>query len=216
MREKLDLEGRKFGRWSALSCVNPHAGRGLFRCQCDCGTVRVVRSGSLTSGQTQSCGCFRAEKKRLNLKGRKFGCLTVLSFAGTRSMRTLWRCSCDCGRRLTVRGGDLTEGKSTSCGCSRIVHGQLNTPEYSVWRGMKARCRNSRRPGYKYYGGRGIRVCARWRRSFISFLADMGRRPKGRSIDRKNNNGDYTPRNCRWATPEEQRNNQRRRQRRPA
>lgn len=90
-----------------------------------------------------------------------------------------------------------------------VVHGGRYTREYNSWHSMKARCYRPSHPMYEYYGARGIRVCKRWYRSFENFLADMGPRPEGTSIDRIDNDGHYTPSNCRWATPTDQRANRR-------
>lgn len=87
---------------------------------------------------------------------------------------------------------------------SRRMHGMSRSSEYNIWRGMIARCKNEKNPAFKYYGARGIKVCRAWVESFDVFYADMGSRPDGRSIDRINNDGDYEPGNCRWATPAEQ------------
>ena len=93
-------------------------------------------------------------------------------------------------------------------GESTTTHGLSKHPLYLTWKGMRNRCNNPRTPRYSDYGGRGIKVCKRWDK-FENFLADMGEKPPGMSLDRKNNNGNYTPRNCRWATPAEQRKNSR-------
>lgn len=142
-----------------------------------------------------------------------------------------WMCLCDCGGNKVVRGTALRAGYVRSCGClqpetasllgkSRTTHGcsgrnmTLN-PEYYVWKAMKGRCSNPTARHYPDYGGRGIRVCEEWDKSFQAFFDDMGPRPnKHYSLDRKNNDGNYEPSNCRWATPKEQANN--RRQRRDA
>src|SRR5213082_3577695 len=87
-------------------------------------------------------------------------------------------------------------------------HGMTGTKTYNAWNGMLSRCTNSRNLRWKDYGGRGIKVCKRWRK-FRNFLADMGEAPKGLSLERKNNDGDYKPSNCKWATPKEQMNNTR-------
>ncbi|HEV8573869.1 MAG TPA: hypothetical protein VGR43_04090 [Dehalococcoidia bacterium] len=111
----------------------------------------------------------------------------------------------------------LVRGETTSCGCFQIeharqfftTHGGRGKPEYDIWQGMLNRCRNPKVISYKYYGARGIKVCERWN-DFANFYSDMGQRPsETHSVDRIDPNGDYEPGNCRWATPQEQRVNQR-------
>lgn len=124
-----------------------------------------------------------------------------------------WRVRCLCGSIKSVAGGSLRSGNSMSCGClmrertsaATKTHGMSGSPEHRAWCAMKTRCYNSNEPTWRRYGARGIKVCRRWLRSFDNFYADMGPRPTVRhSVDRINNDGHYTPRNCRWATPEQQ------------
>jgi len=151
--------------------------------------------------------------------GDRFGRLVVerLNHVDTRFNR-FWVCACDCGKSAVVYQGNLRNGHTRSCGClqqdimraMQTIHGGRQTPEYRTWRHMAQRCENPNTRGFKNYGGRGITVCVRWRRSFANFLADMGPRPSPfHSIDRINNDGNYTPKNCRWATKSQQRRNQR-------
>jgi hypothetical protein len=121
-----------------------------------------------------------------------------------------WLCQCECGNTNTVQGGTLLNGRTLSCGClqreTATTHGMEHTLTYTVWAQMKARCLNSKHKSYERYGARGIEVCDRWLK-FENFYADMGEKPRGRSLDRVDNNGNYEPLNCRWASNLEQNNN---------
>lgn len=168
--------------------------------------------------------------------GQHFNQLTVLERAGTAvNGQPRWRCRCACGGETVLRADLIRGGQVKSCGClprsdgwkararlrvSAIQarhpngltrrHGESYSGTYKSWCAMKRRCSSPRANGWKDYGGRGIEVCARWRDSFEAFLADMGPRPAGTSIDRfPNRDGHYEPGNCRWATPTEQQHNRR-------
>ena len=157
---------------------------------------------------------------RLDITGQRYGRLTAVQDVGRTKYGTrLWECRCDCGATTQVQVGTLRYGNTTSCGCLRRDVGGANTkshghatkglsPTYRCFNGMKARCNNPKNRSYKDYGGRGITVCARWS-NFVNFLADMGEKPAGKTLDRKNVNGNYEPDNCRWATPKEQALNRR-------
>lgn len=151
-----------------------------------------------------------------DLKGKRFGKLLVLERAGRHGHHACWKVRCDCGTVKLVAASWL-KSHTKSCGClkkererAQRKHGNATSGEkratitYQSWQAMKSRCEYPKNISFEYYGGRGIQVCKRWRDNYVAFLEDMGERPKGKTLDRVNPNGDYEPANCRWATPVEQ------------
>jgi hypothetical protein len=159
-----------------------------------------------------------ANPKFHNVTGQKFNRLTAIEYVGRDEQgATLWRCRCECGSITIARTSQLKNNGKKSCGClnteqirlTRRTHGHRHTSVYNIWRNMIQRCKPSSADRFKYYAGRGIRVCKRWR-TFENFLADMDGMPTPQhSIERINNDGDYEPSNCRWATATEQGSNKR-------
>lgn len=167
----------------------------------------------------------------IDLTGLVFGRLTILRFVESRHdgggiARRIYAVRCECGTEKELPGDHMKSGRVISCGCAnreivtamRTKHGHAQRPgkrrdtsEYRSWRAMNERCSNPKSIGYVNYGGRGITVCQAWRESFQSFLADMGLKPTPQhTIDRINNDGNYEPGNCQWATRSQQNSNKRR------
>lgn len=156
--------------------------------------------------------------KPIDIAGQRFGRLTVSEMTDQRMHKNvMWRCTCDCGNTVVVGARDLRTGHTRSCGCLKLEmlktrvtrHGAAGTRLYMIWQEMLARCYRAESPSFKFYGARGISVCDEWRTSFESFAADMGDPPFGCSLERKNNDMNYSKDNCQWATHTEQMNNRR-------
>lgn len=230
-----DLVGMVFGRLT-VEGEGPLQGKARrWRCVCECGNKRLVQTSSLRSGGAQSCGCLRSEltkarraaapRKVHDVTGLRSGLLVPLR----RVSPTHWLCKCDCGNEKEIRELSIRFCQVLSCGCIKAevartngrkvqTHGHavtdysMRSAEYKTWCSMKSRCYNPNFPNYSDYGGRGITVCARWRKSFEAFFKDMGPRPLGGvryTIERKDNSKGYTPANCVWATYHTQARNRR-------
>lgn len=152
------------------------------------------------------------------IAGNKYNKLTAIKPTQRRTKKgdVYWLFKCECGREKEIVASKVKVGKTKSCGCLVLKHGNARrttgeTSEYKVFKFMHQRCYNKKHDHYSYYGGRGITVCERWsgKNGFINFLEDMGKRPKGKSLDRINNHRGYSPDNCRWADHSQQMKNMR-------
>jgi len=167
----------------------------------------------------KSCGCLHRDVVTNDIVGRRFDRLTVLAREGSANGGVpLWRCLCDCGNEVVVRGGHLRSGNTKSCGCRRVEaarttngkHGMAHTLAYKRWESIKQRTSNPNNPSYRNYGARGITMCPEWADSFDAFYAATGDPPfDGASLDRVDNDGNYEPGNVRWTDASTQMKNRR-------
>lgn len=231
--------GDVFTRWTVLRRVadrpNGSGKIACWQCRCECGTEKDIIASALTNGISRSCGCLRAELTRArclnDLTGQVFERLTVI---GPGKKSRYWTCRCECGNEKDISATCLTAGMTRSCGCLRrevttkrkTIHGQCTRTtrkaEWRAWWAIFSRCHYASNHNYARYGGRGIKMCERFTKSFEAFFEDVGEKPEGDySIDRKDPNGHYScgqcedckshgwTANCRWATRETQNRNRR-------
>ena len=228
---KYPLLGRRFGMLLVTGRgIHPTSGVEEWKCLCDCGTEKVIPSGSLRAGKVRSCGCMTNVRKPKDITGEVHGRLTVTGFAGMAPNRTsIWFARCECGNEIEVRKPNLWIDPKTgmpntvSCGCHKkdvqkarlTTHGEssVKTKEYTCWRNMIQRCTNPNNPRYKSYGAKGVTICPEWY-EYERFLADVGRAPNEKPvIDRIDAYGNYEPNNVRWTDEKTSQKNRRKRKR---
>lgn len=224
-----DISGQVFGRLTVQhQAGRAPAGQVLWNCLCVCGKTKVVASSLLIRGQVKSCGCVKensATHKAFSVGDEVFSYRVVAEMPERRRGSVVLQVSCSlCSATFKICAADLMRRKP--CTCCRTTSHRPKTHGYFTkaannsetydgeraaflsWRGVMARCFNEKHTAFHNYRGRGISVCQTWR-TFENFLNDMGPRPEGLTLDRVDNDGDYAPGNCRWATRKEQLRNTR-------
>lgn len=207
------MVGDKFGEWTVLE-YHPLIKPGKhWKCLCSCGTEKIIPGTTLRAGRSLMCATCSYAKQHDPRKeiGKRYGKWTVVKFAGKHRGLHKFTMRCDCGN---IRDHILTEVRSgSSKQCRRChnrniskKHGMHTTSTYKIWQAMKQRCDNKKCKTYDRYGGRGIKYDESWSK-FENFMADMGIRPEGLTLDRIDNNGNYQKSNCRWVTHKENCNN---------
>ena len=226
--QSIDITGQRFGKLVALNLeYTKPRGIEFWKFKCDCGNYKILRKTNVTRRKegTKSCGCLLLE----NLTGQVFGRLTAIRYHHSTKSSTYWLWKCNCGNHKLATPANVKFGQVRSCGCLRKElqrrakkHGCARTtkrhPLYHRWVSLRQRCNNSKDKSFFRYGGRGIQVCERWDSSFENFFNDMLSSylqhirdfgAKNTSLDRKDNNAGYSPKNCKWSTFYEQAQNRR-------
>jgi hypothetical protein len=210
---KINLIGQIFGYWKVLDfdVVSIGTTHPKWICLCtNCGKTKSVYSHKLRSGESTSCGCT---SRRKNIDGQTFGNWKVIGYDDEEQQRIIQCVKCGEIRKTTTYRL-LHKSDTIFCNSCKYYrntrwHGcsALYPSEFSTYRSMISRCYNKNDVNYPYYGGRSIFVCDEWIESFEIFVKDMGLRPEGKTLDRKDFNGNYEPDNCRWADWKVQANN---------